>query len=187
MFWFCAVLSAAGVLESVVCSCLVAELAGYWLYRLLPIEKLPFLGRHRWVHPSPYTGRVRRYRPGHRSDKGATDERMALGNRGFEGLAPSAVLLIVFWGGSVPGSRIVHIPHNRAKGFRKPLHAICGWGMPLKSLRSWRAPQPRDIHPARVAPNNLKGLAVPWRRYRLAMPLSPLGSEKPLAREAAFQ
>ena len=28
MCWFCAALSAAGVLESVVCSCLVAELAG---------------------------------------------------------------------------------------------------------------------------------------------------------------
>ena len=28
MCWFCAALSAAGVLESVICSCLVAELAG---------------------------------------------------------------------------------------------------------------------------------------------------------------
>jgi sterol desaturase/sphingolipid hydroxylase (fatty acid hydroxylase superfamily) len=39
MFWFCAALSAAGVLESVICSCLVAEFAGYWLHRLLHSEK----------------------------------------------------------------------------------------------------------------------------------------------------
>ena len=50
MFWFCAALSAAGVLESVICSCLVAELAGYWLHGLLPSDKLPFLSRSHMVH-----------------------------------------------------------------------------------------------------------------------------------------
>ena len=35
MFWVCATLSAAGVLESVICSCLVAELAGYRVRRVL--------------------------------------------------------------------------------------------------------------------------------------------------------
>jgi hypothetical protein len=50
MFWFCAALSAAGVLESVVCSCLVAEFAGYWLHRLLPGDILPFLSRNRMAH-----------------------------------------------------------------------------------------------------------------------------------------
>lgn len=45
MFWFCAALSAAGVLESVICSCLVAELAGYWLHRLLGGDKLTLLSR----------------------------------------------------------------------------------------------------------------------------------------------
>jgi sterol desaturase/sphingolipid hydroxylase (fatty acid hydroxylase superfamily) len=50
MFWFCAALSAAGVLESVICSCLVAELAGYWLHGLLHSYKLPFLNRSHMVH-----------------------------------------------------------------------------------------------------------------------------------------
>ena len=50
MFWFCAALSAAGVLESVICSCLVAELAGYWLHRLLHSDTLPFLSRGHMVH-----------------------------------------------------------------------------------------------------------------------------------------
>jgi hypothetical protein len=45
MFWLCAALSAAGVLEPVICSCLVAEMAGYRLRRLLPNDKLAFLGR----------------------------------------------------------------------------------------------------------------------------------------------
>ena len=50
MVWFCAALSAAGVLESVICSCLVAELAGYWLHGLLHSDKLPFLNRSNMVH-----------------------------------------------------------------------------------------------------------------------------------------
>lgn len=36
MFWLCAALSAAGMLESAICSCLAAEWAGYWLQRLFP-------------------------------------------------------------------------------------------------------------------------------------------------------
>lgn len=40
MFWFCASLSAAGVLESVICSCLVAELVGYRLHRVLHSDTL---------------------------------------------------------------------------------------------------------------------------------------------------
>ena len=43
MFWFCAALSAAGVLEPVICSCLVAEFAGYWLHRRLHSARTPFL------------------------------------------------------------------------------------------------------------------------------------------------
>lgn len=50
MFWFCAALSAAGVLESVICSCLVAELTGYWLRGLLHSDKLPLLNRCYMVH-----------------------------------------------------------------------------------------------------------------------------------------
>jgi hypothetical protein len=51
MFWFCAALSAAGVLESVICSFLVAEFAGYWLHRALPSNRLPLLSRN---HPAHY-------------------------------------------------------------------------------------------------------------------------------------
>jgi hypothetical protein len=50
MFWFCAALSAAGVLESVICSCLVAEFAGYWLHRLLHSEQVPMLSRSHMAH-----------------------------------------------------------------------------------------------------------------------------------------
>jgi hypothetical protein len=55
MFWLCAALSAAGILESVICSCLAAELAGYRLRQLLRSGKLPFpshgrMVRHLLVH-----------------------------------------------------------------------------------------------------------------------------------------
>src|SRR5258706_816599 len=95
MFWFSAALSAAGMLESVVCSCLVAELAGYWLHRLLHTDRLPFLSRRHMVHHlllyGPLPMRAAHY-------KDATRGRFSLGNVGFEWLAPSAVLLISCWG-----------------------------------------------------------------------------------------
>jgi len=50
MSWIYAALSAAGVLESVLCSCLVAEFAGYWLHRLLHTDKLSFLSRGHMLH-----------------------------------------------------------------------------------------------------------------------------------------
>lgn len=47
MFWVCATLSAAGVLESVICSCLLAELAGYRVRRMLRRDLLSFpIGCH---------------------------------------------------------------------------------------------------------------------------------------------
>ena len=106
MTWFCAALSAAGVLESVICSCLMVELAGYWLYRLVPITMLPLLGRHHGVLPTSFLRHDRQYRPSSITFKGATDERLSFGKIGFEGLAPSAILLIVSWGGYVPTSDI---------------------------------------------------------------------------------
>jgi hypothetical protein len=42
MFWVCATLSAAGVLESVICSCLLADLAGYRVRRILRRDQLYF-------------------------------------------------------------------------------------------------------------------------------------------------
>jgi sterol desaturase/sphingolipid hydroxylase (fatty acid hydroxylase superfamily) len=96
MFWFCAALSAAGVLESVICSFLVAELAGYWLHRLLHSDRLRFLSRSHMVHHLLLYGptqpmRAERY-------KNSTRGRFSFGNVGLEWLAPSAVVLIFCWG-----------------------------------------------------------------------------------------
>ena len=95
MFWLCAALSAAGVLESVICSCLVAELIGYWLHRLLHSDRLPFLSRRHMVHHLLLYGpqqpmRAERY-------KDATKGRWSLGNIGLEWLVPSTVVLIICW------------------------------------------------------------------------------------------
>jgi sterol desaturase/sphingolipid hydroxylase (fatty acid hydroxylase superfamily) len=96
MFWFCAALSAAGVLESVICSCLVAELAGYWLHRLLHSDKLPFLSRSHMVHHLLLYGPMQPMRAERYKD--ATNGRFSLGNVGLEWLAPSAVVLAFCWG-----------------------------------------------------------------------------------------
>jgi sterol desaturase/sphingolipid hydroxylase (fatty acid hydroxylase superfamily) len=96
MFWFCAALSAAGVLESLICSCLVAELAGYWLHRLLHSDKLPFLSRGHMVHHLLLYGPMQPMRAEHYQD--ATRGRFSLGNVGLEWLAPSAVVLAFCWG-----------------------------------------------------------------------------------------
>jgi sterol desaturase/sphingolipid hydroxylase (fatty acid hydroxylase superfamily) len=96
MFWFCAALSAAGVLESVICSCLVAEFSGYWLHRLLHSDKLPFLSRNHMAHDLLLYGPTHPMRA--ESYKDATHGRFSLGNVGLEWLAPSAVLLVSCWG-----------------------------------------------------------------------------------------
>jgi hypothetical protein len=76
MFWFCAALSAAGVLESVICSCLLAEFAGYWLQRLVDRNML-FLTRNQIAqHLLPY-GPTQPTRS--ESDQGATRKRFSLG------------------------------------------------------------------------------------------------------------
>jgi len=104
MCWFCAALSAAGVLESVVCSCLVAELAGYWLHRLLHSDKLPFLSRSHMIHHLFQYGPMQPMRAEHYKD--ATGGRFSLGNVGFEWIAPSAVLLVSCWGFMF----LIHVP-----------------------------------------------------------------------------
>ena len=96
MCWFCAALSAAGVLESVICSCLVAELAGYWLHRLLHSDKLPILSRSHMVHHLLLYGPMQPMRAERYKD--ATNGRFSLGNVGLEWLAPSAVVLAFCWG-----------------------------------------------------------------------------------------
>src|SRR5258708_28585462 len=100
MFWFSAALSAAGMLESVVCSCLVAEVAGYWLHRLLHTDRLPFLSRRHMVHHLLLYGPLQPMRAAHYKD--ATRGRFSLGNVAFEWLAPSALLFISCWGRMFP-------------------------------------------------------------------------------------
>jgi sterol desaturase/sphingolipid hydroxylase (fatty acid hydroxylase superfamily) len=104
MFWFCAALSAAGVLESVICSCLLAEFAGYWLHRLLHSEKLPQLSRSHMAHHLILYGPTQPMRADSYMD--ATHGRFSLGNVGLEWLAPSAILLIVCSGALF----VLHIP-----------------------------------------------------------------------------
>ena len=88
-------LSATGILESVLCACLVAELAGYWLHRLLHSDKLPFLSRSHMIHHLFLYGPEQ---PLHTQEyKDATSGRLALGNVGMEWLAPSVLLLAVSW------------------------------------------------------------------------------------------
>jgi sterol desaturase/sphingolipid hydroxylase (fatty acid hydroxylase superfamily) len=88
-------LSASGILESVLCACLVAELAGYWLHRLLHSDKLPFLSRGHMIHHLFLYGPEQ---PLHtQSYKDATSGRFALGNVGIEWLLPSAVVLGISW------------------------------------------------------------------------------------------
>jgi hypothetical protein len=92
MFWFCAALSAAGVLESVICSFLVAEFAGYWLHRALPSNRLPLLSRNHLAHylllhglPDPM--RAESYRYCHHASHGNVDlEAGALRRVGRKGL-----------------------------------------------------------------------------------------------------
>src|SRR5258708_36941951 len=95
MFWFCAALSAAGVLESVICSCLVAELVGYWLHRLLHSGKLPFLSRSHMLHHLLLYGPMQPMRAEHYNN--VTPGRLSLRNSGLEWLAPSAVALAFCW------------------------------------------------------------------------------------------
>jgi sterol desaturase/sphingolipid hydroxylase (fatty acid hydroxylase superfamily) len=96
MFWFCAALSAAGVLESVICSFLVAEFTGYWLHRLLHCDKLPFLSRSHMSHHLLLYGPLQPMRG--ETYKDATCDRVSIGNVGLEWLAPSAVVLTICWG-----------------------------------------------------------------------------------------
>jgi sterol desaturase/sphingolipid hydroxylase (fatty acid hydroxylase superfamily) len=95
MSWIYPALSAAGLLESVICSCLVAEFAGYWLHRLLHSDKLSFLSRGHMLHHLLLYGPTQPMRAEQYKD--ATRGRFSFGNVGLEWLAPSAVLLVFCW------------------------------------------------------------------------------------------
>jgi sterol desaturase/sphingolipid hydroxylase (fatty acid hydroxylase superfamily) len=88
-------LSASGMLEIVLSAVVVAELAGYWLHRLLHSEKLPLLSRSHMIHHLAIYGPSQSMRT--QTYKDATPGRPALGNVGLEWLAPSAIVLAFCW------------------------------------------------------------------------------------------
>jgi len=87
---------AARVFVTVFFSFLVAELAGYWIHRLLHSEKLLFLSRGHLIHHFLIYGprQPMRTSPGYRD---ATDKRFSVGNIGLEWLVPSAIVLAFCW------------------------------------------------------------------------------------------
>ena len=85
-----------GVLATVSGSIVVAELAGYWLHRLLHSDKFPSLSRGHLIHHFLIYGPRRPMRAAEYHD--ATVNRFSLGNVGLEWLAPSAIILLFCWG-----------------------------------------------------------------------------------------
>ncbi len=157
MFWFCAALSAAGVLESVICSCLVAEFAGYWLHRLLHSDKLPFLSRNHMAHHLLLYGPTQAMRAERYKD--ATHGRFSVGNVGLEWLAPSAVLLALCWGAMcvfrvraiyqvIALSNLVVWPFFTFSFLHDAMHLRNSWMARLPIVNIWfrRARRFHDIH-----------------------------------------
>jgi sterol desaturase/sphingolipid hydroxylase (fatty acid hydroxylase superfamily) len=87
---------AARVLMTVLFSILIAELAGYWLHRLLHSDKVRFLSRGHLIHHFLIYGprQPMRSKAGYRD---ASDNRFSVGNIGLEWLAPSAIVLSICW------------------------------------------------------------------------------------------
>jgi sterol desaturase/sphingolipid hydroxylase (fatty acid hydroxylase superfamily) len=86
----------ARVFATVFFSSLVAELAGYWIHRLLHSDKIAFLSRGHLIHHFLIYGprQPMRTASGYR---GAKDNRFSVGNTGLEWLAPSAIVLALCW------------------------------------------------------------------------------------------
>lgn len=85
-----------GIVATLVDSIVVAELAGYWLHRLLHSDKFPTLSRGHLIHHFLIYGPRQPMRAVEYRD--ATDNRFSVGNVGLEWLAPSAVILLLCWG-----------------------------------------------------------------------------------------
>jgi sterol desaturase/sphingolipid hydroxylase (fatty acid hydroxylase superfamily) len=157
MFWFCAALSATGVLESAICSCLVAEFAGYWLHRLLHSDKLPYLSRNHMAHHLLLYGPTQTMRS--ETYKDATNGRLSLGNVGLEWLVPSAVLFVFGWGlmfvfhipaayqAIVLGNLLVW-PFFTFSFLHDAMHVRDSWlsGVPVVNVWFRRARRLHDIH-----------------------------------------
>ncbi len=75
----------------VTCSCMSAELFGYWLHRLMHSGAIRFLSRSHMKHHLVLYGPQQKQRSGHYQD--ATEHRLALGNIGVEWLIPAIVFL----------------------------------------------------------------------------------------------
>jgi sterol desaturase/sphingolipid hydroxylase (fatty acid hydroxylase superfamily) len=157
MFWFSAAFSAAGILESVICSCLVAEFAGYWLHRLLHIDKLSFLSRNHMAHHLLHYGPNQQMRAA--SYKDATHGRFSLGNVGLEWLAPSTVVLIFCWGAmnvfrvrpiyqAIVLANLVAWPFLSFSFPHDAMHLRDAWMARLPIVKVWfrRARRLHDIH-----------------------------------------
>jgi len=84
-----------GVALTLAASCLLAELFGYWLHRLLHSDKIVFLSHGHLVHHLLIYGPGQPMRHDHYRD--ATHNRPSLGNVGLEWLLPSAILLATVW------------------------------------------------------------------------------------------
>jgi sterol desaturase/sphingolipid hydroxylase (fatty acid hydroxylase superfamily) len=85
-----------GIAATLLCSALVAELAGYWLHRLLHSDKLPMLSRGHLIHHFLIYGPRQPMRA--EDYKDATDNRFSIGNVGIEWIAPSGIILLFCWG-----------------------------------------------------------------------------------------
>lgn len=85
-----------GVAATLVGSVVVAELAGYWLHRLLHSDRFPALSRGHLIHHFLIYGPRQPMRAAEYHD--ATDNRFSVGNVGLEWLVPSATILLLCWG-----------------------------------------------------------------------------------------
>ena len=87
---------AARVLMTLLFSALIAELAGYWLHRLLHSDKIQFLSRGHLIHHFLIYGprQPMRSKAGYQD---ITDNRFSVGNIGLEWLVPSGIVLAICW------------------------------------------------------------------------------------------
>jgi sterol desaturase/sphingolipid hydroxylase (fatty acid hydroxylase superfamily) len=76
----------------VLSACVVAEILGYFLHRLMHSGLILFLSRNHMKHHLVLYGPLQDQRSAHYHD--ATDESISLGNIGMEWLVPSALLLL---------------------------------------------------------------------------------------------
>ncbi|HEY1423373.1 MAG TPA: sterol desaturase family protein [Candidatus Acidoferrum sp.] len=93
-----------GIPVTLAISCLLAELFGYWLHRLLHSDKIPFLSRGHLIHHFLIYGPGQPMR--HDEYQDATDHRFSLGNVGPEWLVPSGIIL----GALFTLMRVTHVP-----------------------------------------------------------------------------